>query len=527
MIGVVGTARDVTENKKAEQKLRESEANLKAIIENSLENIWSINTKYEIHYINAVFASAFEQTFGLILTQGSNVIEALPDSIRTIWKKRYDKALSGEQFFFQEKISAGEFPIYIHVAMNPIRVDATVVGVSVFGRDITEQILAEKKLIEAKEKAEQSDRLKTAFINNITHEIRTPLNGILGFGQIMAETDLTIKERMEYLKTLQSSSNRLLQTVTDFMDISMLTSGNMEVNKTNIQLNVFMDELYQRTKSLCTKKEVVVNLDLPDNSNDFVVVSDRELLRKALNHLLGNSEKFTLQGSIVTGYRVKDNTLTFFVKDTGVGISKEKMKSMFNVFMQGDTSITRGYEGSGLGLSIAKRIITLLGGEIWAESETGTGTTFYISLADPVTEAKNNPMQTPVLRKSNAGKPLILVAEDDESNSFYIKVVLEKSGYATLRVNNGVDAVKSCRSNKEICLVLMDIKMPEMNGIEATKAIREFQPDLPVIALTAYAHSNDEHRIMEAGCTSFLSKPVKKEELLKMLSGLLPGNLQQ
>ena len=524
MTGVVGTARDVTENKKAELKLRESEANLKAIIENSLENIWSVNNKYEIQYINAVFARSFEQTFGVKLTEGSNVLEALPDMLRPVWKDRYDRALKGEQFDLQEKIAAGENVVYVYVSMNPIVVDSTVVGVSIFGRDITEQVLAKEKLVKAKEKAEESDRLKTAFINNISHEIRTPLNGILGFGQALAEPSLPESERYEYYKILQSSSNRLMQTVTDFIDISMLTSGTMEVNRSKVYLNALMEEMRYKTLMLCTQKDIQIIPEIPDNADEAALFTDGELLRKAIFHLLNNSTKFTTRGNIRFGYRDAGDEVTFFVTDTGIGIAADQLKNMFEVFTQGDTSITRGYEGTGLGLSITKGIVTLLGGNISVDSKINQGTTFSFTLPKPIAEKKPPVLPIPVSQKTTHGKPLILVAEDDESNFFYIKMVLEKSGYSALRTTNGADAVQLCLENPDINLVLMDIKMPVMNGIEATKSIRQFNQEIPIIAITAYAQSGDENHILSAGCTGYLSKPVRREELLQLLSRFLIKN---
>jgi len=521
LIGVVGTARDVTENKKAEYKLKESEANLKAIIENSLENIWSINVKYEIQYINAVFARSFEDIFGIKLNAGTNVIDVLPEPLKPIWKERYDRALGGEQFDFQDKIDIGEASVFVYIAMNPIIVDNMIMGVSIFGRDITERVLAEEKLVKAKEKAEQSDRLKLAFINNISHEIRTPLNGILGFGHVLAEPGLSENERQDYYQVLQESSNRLMQTITDFIDISMLASGTMEVNKSKVNLKVLMDAMHQKVLNLCSKKKIAVEPVIPDNEDEKMLYTDGELLRKALGHLIDNSAKFTVEGSIRFGYNYGQEDITFFVSDTGAGISGDKLTNIFNVFTQGDTSISRGYEGTGLGLSIIKGIVTLLGGKIRVESEVKKGTTIFFTIPNQTVELKTIGFQPPLFHGAFSGKPLILIAEDDEPNYFYIRMVLEKSGYATIRSTNGAETVTMCSQNPDVSLVLMDIKMPVMNGIEATKAIREFDLDLPIIAITAYAQSGDENHIMNAGCSGYLSKPVKREELLQLLSKFL------
>lgn len=518
IIGVVGAARDVTHSKQAEIKLRESGANLKAIIENSMESIWSVNTNYEIQYINAVFANSFHQTFGIKLMQGMNIIDVLPDSLQQKWRERYNKAFNNEQFVFQDKIETANGDIYINVAMNPIVVDGQVVGVSIFAKDITTQKLVEQKMVQAKEKAEDGDRLKTAFIQNISHEIRTPLNGILGFGQVLAESDLPAKERLEYFKILQENSNRLLQTITDYMDISMIASGNLEVNKSNFLLNNFLMDLLRKTKNISTKKHIEIILQVPENTDTMQLNSDRELIRKALGHLLGNAEKFSQKGTISFGYTIKNQMPEFFVKDTGIGIPKDKLEVIFDVFMQGDTSITRGYEGSGLGLSIVKGNIALLGGEIRAESEPNQGSVFYFTLPDVITDSEAKTGFSPLPGQGAESKPVALIAEDDKSNYFYLKMTLEKSGFDTFHAVNGLEVVEICRQHPEICLLLMDVKMPVMNGIEATIIVREFRPDLPIIALSAYAQSGDEHHILEAGCSDFLPKPVIREELLEKIA---------
>jgi hypothetical protein len=518
IIGVVGAARDVTHSKQAEIKLRESGANLKAIIENSMESIWSVNTNYEIQYINAVFVNSFHQTFGIKLMQGMNIIDVLPDSLQQKWRERYNRAFNNEQFVFQDKVETANGDIYINVAMNPIVVDGQVVGVSIFAKDITTQKLVEQKIVQAKEKAEDGDRLKTAFIQNISHEIRTPLNGILGFGQVVAESDLPIKERLEYFKILQENSNRLLQTITDYMDISMIASGNLEVHKSNFLLNRFLMDLLQKTKNVSAKKHIQINLQLPENTDTMLLISDRELIRKVLGHLLGNAEKFSQKGTITFGYTIKNQSPEFFVKDTGIGIPKDKLEVIFDVFMQGDTSLTRGYEGSGLGLSIVKGNLALLGGEIHAESEPNQGSVFYFTLPDIMTDSEVNTGIGPLPAHSGQSKPVALIAEDDRSNYFYLKMSLEKSGFDTLHAVNGLEVVEICQQHPEICLLLMDVKMPVMNGIEATLIIKEFRPDLPIIALSAYAQSGDEYRILEAGCSDFLPKPVIREELLEKIS---------
>ena len=232
----------------------------------------------------------------------------------------------------------------------------------------------------AKTRAESSDRLKTAFMNNISHEVRTPLNGILGFSQIIAEPDLSLEEKQTYLGMLDECSERLINTITSYMDISLIVSGSQKVNRSNLDIRNLIHEQYDYFQNKCSDKNLELILRVPDNHSDFVMKTDKELLRKILSHLTDNAIKFTASGHIIIGYNYKDAELEFFVKDTGKGIDEEAKERIFDRFMQENISNPRSYEGSGLGLSIAKGFVDLLGGRIHLESEKGLGTAFFITL---------------------------------------------------------------------------------------------------------------------------------------------------
>jgi PAS domain S-box-containing protein len=384
-------------------------------------------------------------------------------------------------------------------------------------------------LIFAKEKAQESDSLKTAFINNISHEIRTPLNGIQGFGQLMTESDLTVEERLSYYNSVEESSSRLIQTVTDYMDMAMLASGNMPVNLSTIYLISEVADLTEKYRIKCEAKNLEFQLDFHNIADDFVVVFDKEILSKVLGHLLSNSIKFTSKGSVRLSCSISANLLIISVKDTGKGIGKEKQQKVFDAFIQEDLSTTRGHEGSGLGLAIVKRITELLNGNIQVESEKGEGAEFrlFFPIQIPNPSAHGQVLIPPKPRLVYDTEPVILVAEDDEDNYYYIQVLLNRMGYKYLRVDNGEDAVLQSLNNPAISLVLMDIKMPVLNGIEATIQIKAQLPDLPVIAITAYAQTGDEFRIIEAGCNDYIAKPIQKKELqtkiLKHLSFVRPN----
>ena len=255
-----------------------------------------------------------------------------------------------------------------------------VIEIQSVGNDITEKLMAEQELIKAKEKAEESDKLKTAFINNISHEIRTPLNTILGFGGLLAEMELSPEEKKEMLAHVQESSDRLLNTVNDYVDIAMIVSGTMEVHKEEFQLYPFFDEIVEKTRHICAEKDLELETETPNESVNLILDSDPKFILKTLNILLDNAIKFTDKGSIKCGYQVNNGFLEFFVQDSGLGIAHDKLEMIFKKFAQEETSNTRGYEGSGLGLTIASGLVNLLGGTISAKSEKGKGSIFTFTV---------------------------------------------------------------------------------------------------------------------------------------------------
>ncbi len=376
----------------------------------------------------------------------------------------------------------------------------------------------EQALMHAKEKAEESDRLKNAFINNISHEIRTPLNSILGFGQLLADASLSKDERIEHYELLKNSSYRLIETVNSILDVSLVTTGSIKVQEKAFRLNPWLKDLIVKAEKQCSGKNIVTKLILPQENSDFEIIGDQKLLLKILEHLLDNAIKFTKEGSIRFGYDIQEGFLKFFIRDTGKGIAPEKLTAIFEPFFQEDTSTTRGHEGSGLGLSIAKGLTEALGGTIWVDSIKGKGSTFYFTIPFKPVQQKERNNFTTKFPQQEVGDAPILIAEDDDANFLYLNSVLGLMGYNNLHAINGQEAVQMCLDHHEIALVLMDIKMPIMNGIEATKKIKEIRPDLPVIAITAHAQTGDEQRMLDAGCDAYASKPVSCEKLNMLIN---------
>jgi len=369
-----------------------------------------------------------------------------------------------------------------------------------------------RDLTMARDKAQASDRLKTAFMQNISHEVRTPLNGILGFSKLLADPEISYADKQNFEIFLEISTNRLINTITDYMDISLLASGSMEVARKPVSINDVMREVKGIYSKICESKSLTFELQVNDSLEETCIKTDPELLRKIISHLISNAVKFTSTGTVTVGYSLTTETFEFLVKDTGKGISEEARERIFEPFMQEDISATRGHEGSGLGLSIVIGCIRLLGGELRLESTKEVGSVFTVILphGDPK-QAVETSAGKPT--HANAKTPVLLVAEDDDANRLFLEVVLKKIVPTVLQATNGKEAVEMCRAHPEITLVLMDIKMPIMNGIEATQEIKTFRKDLPVIAITAYAMSGDEQKFITAGCDDFIPKPVSVNSL--------------
>jgi signal transduction histidine kinase/CheY-like chemotaxis protein len=390
--------------------------------------------------------------------------------------------------------------------------------------DITEHKQVEEELIKAKERAEESDRLKTAFLHNISHEIRSPMNGILGFTNLLLEPGLTGEEQHEYIDIIKNSGDRMLNTINDLMDISLIESGQVKVAASDINVNEQIEYLYTFFKPEAEKKGIQLsfkNLLPPREAN---IKTDPEKIYAILINLIKNAIKFTNDGSIEFGYNKKTDSesaeLEFFVKDTGIGIPKNWQQAIFDRFVQADLSLSKKYEGSGLGLSISKAYIEMLGGKIWVESIEGEGSVFYFTIPYSTSKSettKNNEAELDTKSEHEVKKLKILIAEDEEFADLYLTKLLKDYYKKAFHAKTGIEAVDISRNNPDIDLILMDIKMPEMNGYEATRKIREFNKNVIIIAQTAYALTGNRDKAIKAGCNDYIPKPIEKDKLKKII----------
>ena len=399
-------------------------------------------------------------------------------------------------------------------------------------QDITDHKLAESELLAAKVKAEESDRLKSSFLANMSHEIRTPMNGILGFMGLLQEPNLSGDERDEYIKIVKASGSRLLGTINDIIDISKIESGQSVISISETDINNIMQQFYRFFRIEAEEKGLILNISelLPENNSK--VLTDGYKVESVLSNLIKNALKFTPHGSIGFGCYVDSDMLRFTVSDTGVGIPPKRKKHIFERFVQAETSLSRPFEGSGLGLSISKAYVEMLGGEIHVKSELGKGSEFSFTIPFQP-EAKEQPAKAEQPDShivSIESTKVILVAEDDDISFYFLKKVLANEKIRLLRAPDGMEAVRLCRVVPEISLVLMDIKMPLLDGYEATKQILGFKPDLPIVALTAYAFAEDSNKAIASGCVDYLSKPLNREKLFKVLAKHLattePGEIR-
>ena len=383
---------------------------------------------------------------------------------------------------------------------------------------------AEEELKAAYIKATESDRLKSAFLATMSHELRTPLNAIIGFSEFLNK-ELPVDDVERFGEIINTSGNHLLSIVNDLFDITLIEAGETKVRNEEVTLKSIFNDVYtviEAKKKRDEKEGVELKLIFSEEKEDFSFNTDANKIKQILINLLKNAIKFTHQGYIHFGceFISEQNkpSLKFYVKDSGIGIKEDKQKIIFDIFRQGEDSNTREYGGTGIGLSVAKRLAEILGGRIWLESEEGKGTTFYFTIPVEKTDIIGQAILQEIEPKRNNKTKTILIAEDDLMSYQFIEIVLNKLDVKLIWVKDGEDAIRYCKENSDIDLVLMDINLPVLNGYEATREIKQLLPDLPIIAQTAFAIAGDREKSLEAGCDDYISKPIKKEEFLEMIS---------
>lgn len=420
-----------------------------------------------------------------------------------------------------EVTRGGQDGTYMHVLSIPVFDDkGTLLGVVFKKEDVTKQKIVEHELRQAKDKAEESDKLKSAFLANMSHEIRTPLNAIVGFSGLLAVTE-DMDERQEYINIINTNNDLLLQLINDILDLAKIEAGTLDFTYGDVDVNKLFSDIEQTSR---LKVKPGVRLEFADKSPNFVIYTDKNRLSQVITNFINNAIKFTDKGSITFGYHHEAGEIYFYVKDTGCGMPAEGAQTVFTRFVK----LNSFQQGTGLGLSICEMIIKKMDGEIGVDSELGKGSTFWFRLPDSILRSAED-YKDEVLAEEEAAAPFlistspdkklkILIAEDNDSNYVLFKSMLKD--YELYHAWDGVEAVALFREHQPD-IILMDIKMPNMDGYEAVAEIRKENGYIPIIAVTAFAFEDDDQRVKESGFTDYIAKPIDPEKLLTAIDTYL------
>ena len=523
----VGTCQVITERKEAELEIRRLNERISIATQSAQVGIW----EWSLPNNSLIWDDQMYALYGQKKEAFTGDYEAWLNGIHPDDKdatvKEVQKAISNEKEYDTEfRVVWADGSTHFlkakgHIIRNGDGKPLRMIGVNY---DITERKQAESELLKAKDRAEEGDRLKTAFLANMSHEIRTPMNGILGFANLLKEQKLSGEEQQQYIAIIEKSGERMLNIINDIVDISKIESGQMKLFISATNINEQINFTYTFFKQEAENKGIKLMVKKPHPARDLFIFTDREKVYAILTNLVKNAIKFTPAGTIEFGYDLNSSELTFYVKDTGIGIPNNRQRAIFDRFIQADIGDKWAYQGAGLGLSISRAYVQMLGGNIWVESEPGRGSTFYFTLPYHTEPLKDS--SSAALHGDSGAIPginpeglrlRILIVEDDESSAMLVAIGVKKYVKEIIKVKNGVEAVLACRNNPGIDLILMDIKMPQMDGYEATRQIRHFNNDVIIIAQTAYALIGDREKALESGCNDYIAKPFDKNSLITLI----------
>lgn len=507
-----------------EQKISKVEHKISNLLENTDTGLIALTASGKITDVNKTFTAilGFQETSLIVGNKIQNLIPQtdMPKFEQFLNLCKKQKTLKNYNIAFRNQKNQP-----ITISINAIFDDENIQNQTILAicRDITERVNYEKELELAKLKAEESDRLKTSFLSNMSHEIRTPMNAIVGFSDLLADDDADTEMKNQYIELIKESSISLLQLINDIIDISQLETTQFSFNKTNIRVETLLNELKNYAGFEANKQAKHLQLKLNIDANLYLseIFVDVPRFKQIISNFISNSIKFTEKGFIEIGARnIEQNQIEFYVADSGIGIHEEKQKIIFDRFRKIEDDNSKLYRGAGLGLTIAQRLTQLMGGKINVESRLHKGSKFFVQFF--VQQLQKNEKEIVVQTETENSvffwpDKNILIAEDEKINFKFLEKALKKTHANIDWAKNGNQAIEMVANNK-YDVVLMDMKMPGMDGYQATKIIKEKNKNCIIIAQTAYAMSGEKEAIMQAGCDDYLAKPIKRSKLLNTIA---------
>lgn len=512
---------DISKRFQAEEQLRESRQLFETLARMAPVGIFRTNETGDTTFVNPRWSSLTGLSFSEALQ--NKYVEAIHPSDREERIKEWYYAVKNKIPVISEYrfVRPDGSVIWVQGQAIPETVDGHVRGYIGTITDITELIEIQVDLRTAKENAEASNSLKTTFMKNLSHEIRTPLNGIFGFAQLIGSGDYSSEENEEFISLLEGSITRMTKTIDNTMELSMLMTGNMQRNDALFNLGSLMHEIFRSFRPEADKKNLSFSLRSPAESG-LMVVTDRMMLKRIVEEIVDNAFKFTDKGKVTLDYKLEDNIIQIIITDTGQGITTEYLPLIFEPFMQENVYAARAHNSPGLGLSIVHGLASLLGGYIKADSLLGMGTTILLRLPVRTTfKSMDASSVEPTENDQTEKEPVILIVEDEQINMMFIKRLLGKYKCKLIEATNGKEAVAKVKKHPHIDIVLMDIRMPGMDGFEAIELIRDIQPSIKIAAVTAYGSASDREACLASGCVEYIAKPFNSKDLFSMLRRVL------
>lgn len=509
------------------RKHTETDKFYEMLVQSANDGISFYDREWNLRYANSAFYTLVGYDRAMYDTLNSQQI-IHPDDRG--YQLRREQALVNNGFFETElrlKHKSGHF---VSLSTRSITVrgeTGEVLGALTISRDITKLKKVHEELVKATMGAEASKRLKSNFLANISHEIRTPLNSVVGFSNLLLSNNLPNEVKEEYIEHINHNSEKLLQIIGDIIDLSRLESSQIQITYEEASLNMIVNEIIEEARQIIKRNEKPIILNVKNHFKEAgdLIFTDAIWLKRVLNHLMDNAIKFTLEGSVEFSYLLENQSIVFKIKDTGIGINKENLGHIFEEFRQEFDGHHRPFEGLGIGLTLAKEVIERMGGKIFVQSEKGVGSEFSFSI--PYRPAGSSRNKSIPINNDNVSQPIdwsskkCLLVDDNKDVLIYLNRILTDTGVTTLMARSGYEAIDIIKATPDIDVVLLDMQMPEMNGIEATREIRKIRKDLPIIAQTAFIFEDEKDIILEAGCDACLIKPIRREHLLTVMSSFV------